>query len=119
MIAIRRSAAADKIVDERLAAAFAADANDYVYAWDSSRDFDPAPNLEKIEAQVLCINAADDERNPPETGVTESALKRIKNAKLLLIPPSTETRGHGTTAMAKFYANDLAAFLTKVPQRGM
>lgn len=112
-------AAADRIVDERLAANFAADANDYVYAWDSSRDFNPAPNLEKIEAQVLCINAADDERNPPETGVTENALKRIKSAKLLLIPPSTETRGHGTTTMAKFYANDLAAFLTKVPQRGM
>jgi homoserine O-acetyltransferase len=113
------SAAADKIVDQRLAAPFAPDANDYVYAWDSSRDFDPAPNLEKIEAAVLCINAADDERNPPETGVTENALKRIKHAQLLLIPASSETRGHGTTAMAKFYAKELAAFLAKVPQRGM
>ena len=113
------SAAADKLVDERLAAPFAPDANDYVYAWDSSRDYDPAPNLEKIEAAVLCINAADDERNPPETGITENALKRIKNAQLLLIPASAETRGHGTTAMAKFYAKELAAFLAKVPQRGM
>jgi len=113
------SAAADKIVDERLAAPFTADANDYVYAWDSSRDFDPAPSLEKIEAAVLCINAADDERNPPETGVTENALKRIRQAKLLLIPPSTDTRGHGTTAMAKFYASELASFLARVPQRGM
>jgi homoserine O-acetyltransferase len=113
------SAAADKLVDERIAAPFAPDANDYIYAWDSSRDYDPAPKLEKIEAAVLCINAADDERNPPETGVTENALKRIKNAKLLLIPPSAETRGHGTTAMAKFYAAELAAFLAKVPQRAM
>jgi homoserine O-acetyltransferase len=113
------SAAADKLVDERLAAPFAPDANDYIYAWDSSRDYDPAPNLEKIEAAVLCINAADDERNPPETSVTENALKRIRNAKLLLIPPSAETRGHGTTAMAKFYAAELAAFLAKVPQRAM
>jgi len=112
-------AAADKIVDERLAAPFPADANNYVYAYDSSRDYDPAPNLEKIDAAVLCINAADDERNPPETGVTEHALKRIKNAKLLLIPASSETRGHGTTAMAKFYASELAAFLAKVPQRAM
>jgi len=113
------SAAADALVDEKLAAPFGADANDYIYAWDSSRDYDPAPNLEKIEAAVLCINAADDERNPPETGVTENALKRIKNAKLLLIPPSAETRGHGTTGMAKFYAKELAEFLAKVPQRGM
>ena len=112
-------AAADKFVDERLAAPFAADANDYVYAWDSSRDYNPAPNLEKITASVLLINAADDERNPPETGITEAALKRVKNAQLLLIPASEETRGHGTTAMAKFYKKELGEFLAKVPQRGM
>ena len=98
---------------------FTADANDYIYAWDSSRDYDPAPNLEKIKAAVLCINAADDERNPPETGVTDAAMKRIKNAQLLLIPASEATRGHGTTASAKFYAKELAEFLQKVPQRGM
>jgi homoserine O-acetyltransferase len=112
-------AQADRLVDERLALPFTADANDWLYAWESSRDYDPAPNLEKIEAAVLCINAADDERNPPETGVTEAALKRIKNAKLLLIPASTETRGHGTTAQARFYANELGAFLDAVPKRAM
>jgi homoserine O-acetyltransferase len=112
-------AVADKLVDERLAAAFTADANDYVYAWDSSRDYDPAPNLEKIEAAVLCINAADDERNPPETGVTERALKRIRNAQLLLIPASEDTRGHGTTGNAKFFNTQMQEFLQKVPQRGM
>ena len=52
----------------------------------SSRDYDPAPSLEKIEAALLLINAADDERNPPETGVTDAALKRIKNGRLFLIP---------------------------------
>jgi homoserine O-acetyltransferase len=112
-------AAADKLVDERLAVAFTEDANDYVYAWDSSRGYDPAPNLEKIEAAVLCINAADDERNPPETGVTEAALKRIKNARLQLIPASADTRGHGTTGEAKFFAKELGEFLQKVPQRAM
>jgi homoserine O-acetyltransferase len=113
------SAAADKFVDERLAAPLNADANNLIYAWESSRDYDPAPNLEKIEAAVLAINAADDERNPPETGITEAALKRIKNAQLLLIPASESTRGHGTTANAKFYAKELREFLAKVPQRGM
>ena len=52
---------------------------------------------------LLAINAADDERNPPETGVTDAALKRVKNGKLYLIPASTETRGHLTTGNAKFY----------------
>jgi homoserine O-acetyltransferase len=113
------AAASDKLVDTRLAASFTADANDYVYAWDSSRDYDPAPDLEKIEAFVLCINAADDERNPPETGITDAALKRIKNARLLLIPATKDTRGHGTTGSAKFYAKDLGEFLQRVPQRAM
>lgn len=73
-------AAADKIVDERLAAPFTADANDFMYAWDSSRDYNAAPGLDRIQAALLAINSADDERNPPETGVMERELKRLKNA---------------------------------------
>jgi len=112
-------AQADRLVDARLAAPFTADANDFLYAWDSSKGYDPEPGLEKIKAAVLCINAADDERNPPETGVTAAALKRINNAQLLLIPASEETRGHGTTAQAKFYAKELRTFLEAVPKRAM
>src|SRR5262249_1490644 len=96
---------ADALLDARLAAPFTADANDVLYQWDSSRDYNPAPGLERIEAPLLVINSADDERNPPETGITENALKRVKNGKLYLIPASDETRGHGTTGMAKFYTN--------------
>ena len=65
---------------------------------------------------MLAINAADDERNPPETGVTEAALKRIKNGKLYLIPASTETRGHLTTGNAKFYKQQLQELLATAPQ---
>ena len=53
------------------------------------------------------INAADDERNPPETGVTDAAMKRVKNGRLFLIPACTETRGHLTTGNAKFYRQQL------------
>jgi homoserine O-acetyltransferase len=113
------AAKADKIVDDRLAAPITADANDYIYQWESSHDYDPAPNLEKIEATVLAINAADDERNPPETGVTETAMKRIKNAKMFLIPASTDTRGHGTTGTATLYKQQLQEFLQTAPQRTM
>ena len=110
-------AAADKMVDERLKAPFSADANDYIYAWESSAAFDPTAGLEKINAALLAINAADDERNPPETGITEAAMKKVKGGRLLLIPASEETRGHGTTGMAKFYAKELAAFLESVPRK--
>jgi len=112
-------AAADKLLDDRLKAPFRADANDFLYQWDSSRDYNPAPQLERIKAAVLAINAADDERNPPETGLMEQSLKRIKNAKLFLIPASEETRGHGTTGMAKFWSEQLAEFLATVPKGAM
>jgi homoserine O-acetyltransferase len=110
-------AAADKMVDERLKAPFSADANDYIYAWESSAAFDPTAGLEKITAALLAINAADDERNPPETGTTDAAMKKVRGGRLLLIPASEETRGHGTTGMAKFYAQELAAFLESVPRK--
>ena len=107
--------AADKLLDQRLAALTNADANDYLYQWESSGDYDPQPGLGRIKAAVLVINAADDERNPPETGLTEAALKQIRNARLLLIPASEETRGHGTTGMAKFYKQPLAELLQTTP----
>ena len=112
-------ALADKIVDDRLAARPPADANDFVFQWQSSDDYNPSPNLERIEAAVLAINSADDERNPPETGITERALRRVKNGQLYLIPASEETHGHGTTASAKFYKQQLLEFLRTAPQRPM
>lgn len=110
-------ASADKLLDARLAAPFTADANDFLYQWESSGDYDPSPHLERIQAAVLAINSADDERNPPETGLTEAALKRIANARLHLIPASAQTRGHGTTANARFYQSVLAQWLATVPRR--
>ncbi|MGY3447336.1 homoserine O-acetyltransferase [Bradyrhizobium sp. USDA 4473] len=110
---------ADKMVDDQLALPVTADANDYVYQWEASHDYDPSAGLEKIEATLLAINAADDERNPPETGVTEAAVKRIKNGNIYLIPASTETRGHLTTGDARFYARQLQELLQTAPQRMM
>jgi homoserine O-acetyltransferase len=95
------------------------DANDYVYAWNSSRDYNAAPGLDRIKAALLAINAADDERNPPETGLLERELKRVKNGRLLLIPASEATSGHGTTASAKFYAKELNELLQTTPKRSM
>jgi homoserine O-acetyltransferase len=110
---------ADKLVDARLAEPMVADANDFLWAWASSADYDAAPGLDKIKATVLAINAADDERNPPETGVTARALERVKNGKLLLIPASEATSGHGTTGNAKFYRQHLQELLDTAPRQAM
>jgi homoserine O-acetyltransferase len=111
-------AKADALVDARLAAPPPADANDFIYQWDASRDYDPSADLQKIRAAVLAINSADDERNPPETGLTAQAMQQVKNGRLLLIPASGETRGHGTTGMAKFWQQDLRDFLATTPHQG-
>ena len=111
------AAQADKIVDDRLATPITADANDFIWQWEASHDYDPSAGLEKIEAATLLINAADDERNPPETGITEAAMKRVKNGKLYLIPASPQTRGHSTTGAASFYAQALRELLQNAPQR--
>ena len=113
------AAKADKAVEDRLATPITADANDFVYQWEASHDYDPSAGLEKIAAMTLLINAADDERNPPETGITDAALKRIKNAKLHLIPASEKTRGHSTTGAASFYTQPLRELLQTAPQRTM
>src|ERR1700722_2610632 len=109
---------ADKLVDNLLAMPDT-DANDLIYQYQASHDYDPSAGLEKIEAVLLAINAADDERNPPETGVTDAALQRVKNGRLLLIPASSATRGHSTTGNAAFYQQQLRELLQTAPQRTM
>ena len=113
------AAKADKMVDEQLALPVTADANDFIYQWEASHDYNPSTGLERIEATLLAINAADDERNPAETGVTDAALKRVKNGRLYLIPASTATRGHLTTGNAAFYRQQLQELLQTAPQRTM
>jgi homoserine O-acetyltransferase len=108
--------AADKLLDARLAGPFPLDANDVLYMWDASRDYNPSPGLERIQAAVLAINSADDERNPPETGIMERELKRVKNARLFLIPGSENTAGHLTTSMARFWKQPLEELLSESPR---
>jgi len=109
--------AADKLLNDRLNAPFTADANDFLYQWESSADYDASPKLDRIKAALLVINSADDERNPPETGLMEMALKRVPGGRLHLIPASADTRGHGTTGMAKFYKAALQELLQTAPRR--
>jgi hypothetical protein len=85
---------------------------------EGERDYNPAPGLERIQAVVLAINSADDERNPPETGIMERQLKRVRNARLFLIPGSEETAGHLTTAFAKFWKQPVQELLQTASRIG-
>ena len=109
--------AADKLVDQRLSAPAPVDANNFIYQWASSADYNPAPRLGEITAHLLAINSADDERNPVATGLMADALKSVKNGKLYLIPASPQTGGHGTTGgMAKLWGGQVKEWLASVPR---
>jgi homoserine O-acetyltransferase len=106
--------AADKYLDDYFKQRFSAlDANDLLYQVNASRNYDPSPNLEKITAPVMYINSADDFINPPELGMAEREIKRVKNARFVLIPISDETRGHGTHTRAVVWKQYLAELLEK------
>ncbi|MDI9334067.1 MAG: alpha/beta fold hydrolase [Cytophagales bacterium] len=110
-------AKADALLDARLNAKFTGDANDFLYQWESSGDYNPGSGLEKITATLLAINSADDERNPPELGLLQREIKRVKNGSYYIIPASENTAGHGTTGMAKFWKDELAKLLQSAPVR--
>jgi homoserine O-acetyltransferase len=111
------AAKGDEIIAKQLAAPFHGDANDVLYQWESSFDYDPSPGLDRIQAAVLALNSSDDERNPPELGVMEREIKRIRNARYVLIPGGPDTRGHGTTGLAKLYKKELSELLQNAPRR--
>ncbi|HZA65748.1 MAG TPA: alpha/beta fold hydrolase [Geminicoccaceae bacterium] len=109
--------AADAYVDKRLAEAKAPDANDAMYQWNASRDFDPTADLGKIKAALLVINSEDDERNPPELVTLANGMAAIGHGEVYIIPATEETQGHGTTgSQASLYADRLAEFLAGAPK---
>lgn len=87
------------------------DADDFLYYFDASRDYNPEPKLSTITAPVLWINSADDFINPPELGIAQKLVKRMPHAKFILIPISDATYGHGTHTHAAVWKNYLVEFL--------
>ncbi len=87
------------------------DANDTLYAVSASRNYDPSGKLEKIIAHVMWINSADDFINPPELGIAEREIKRVKNGKFVLLPITDQTRGHGTHSLPAVWQQYLKQLL--------
>jgi homoserine O-acetyltransferase/O-succinyltransferase len=103
---------AEQYIDNSLARVDAnTDANDMIFYYNASRNYDPSPNLERITVPVLWINSADDYINPPELGIAEKMVKRMPNARFILLPISDATRGHGTHTVAAVWKDYLAEFM--------
>ncbi|MEP7074452.1 MAG: alpha/beta fold hydrolase [Acidobacteriota bacterium] len=104
--------AADKTFDERVNGYLkTTDANDLLYQVDASRDYNPEPRLEAITTHLLAINSADDAVNPPELGIVEKQITRVRNGRFVLLPITEETRGHGTHTLPAIWQKYLAELL--------
>ena len=90
------------------------DANDYLYQFAASSDYDPAPDLGHIVAPLVAINSADDQVNPPELGLMEKLIARVKHGRYVLIPISDKTRGHGTHSLPAVWKGHLAELLSRI-----
>jgi homoserine O-acetyltransferase len=88
-----------------------ADANDIIYEMDASRFYNPAPKLDRIRAPLVAINSADDEINPPELGILEKEIKKVKHGRFILLPITEETRGHSTHSLPSIWGRYLAELL--------
>jgi len=106
--------AADKYLDDSIKRITATlDANDMLYAVNSSRNYDPSSNLEKIQVPVMFVNSADDFINPPDLDIAEREIKRVKRGKFVLIPASDQTHGHGTHTWAAIWQDHLRELLNE------
>jgi homoserine O-acetyltransferase len=107
---------ADRFLAEQMRSrSTGADANDFLYAFEASREYDPSAGLEKITAPVLAINSADDAVNPPELGLMEKLMPRVRRGRYVLIPTGPETRGHGTHSWPAVWQEHLKKFLEELP----
>ena len=109
-------AAADELYRTLLEDARKRDANDVLWGIEAVMDYDPGPHLEKIKAKLLAINFGDDGTNAPELGTLEAGVKRITNARYVIVPATNETHGHFTHLRAKFWASHLAEFMKELEQ---
>lgn len=91
-----------------------ADANDLLYQVEASTDYDPSPDLERVAVPVLAINSADDFINPPELGLMERLIRRVKQGRYVLVPISDTTRGHGTHTVAAAWKASFAPFVASL-----
>jgi len=101
----------NRYIDQRMRTT---DANDFLYQYEASRDYDPSVALEKIQALLVAINSADDVVNPPELGLMERLMPRVKKGEYILIPTSDRTRGHGTHSLPAIWKPYLVDLLKEI-----
>jgi homoserine O-acetyltransferase len=107
--------AADKFLEDQMRSRLAStDANDMLYQFEASREYDPSPDLQRITAPLVAINSADDQVNPPELGLMEALITRVPHGRFVLIPTGDQTRGHGTHSYPAIWQQHLRELLAPI-----
>jgi homoserine O-acetyltransferase len=89
------------------------DADDLIYQFEASREYDPLPHLGEIRAPLYAANSADDQVNPPELHILDEAIHRVPRGRYILLPITAETRGHGTHSLPAVWGKYLAELLAE------
>jgi len=107
-------AKADEVIDAAIQEQMKTlDATDLMYQVSASYDYDPGPNLEKIEAPLYAVNSADDLINPPELGILQREITRVPHGEAVIVPFSDKTRGHGSHTIAALWKQNLEQLLER------
>ncbi|MFB7272498.1 alpha/beta fold hydrolase [Streptomyces sp. NPDC056244] len=89
------------------------DANDVIWEFDASRDYDPEPGLQSIRAPLLAVNFEDDELNPVELGGLERAIAKVPHGRATTLPAGPKSRGHQSLHVAEIWCDHLAELLAR------
>ncbi|HYL92152.1 MAG TPA: alpha/beta fold hydrolase [Alphaproteobacteria bacterium] len=106
----KADAALDEFITTRMKTT---DANDMLYYFDASRNYNPEPQLEKISVPLTAVNSADDQINPPELGIIDKDILKVKKGKYVLLPITDQTRGHGTHSWPAIWGSYLVELLER------
>ena len=91
------------------------DANNILYRFEASFDYDPAAEVRRITAPLLAILFADDELNPIELGAIEPLIAQVPRGRHVVVPAGPATEAHRTQVKASVWVAHVAAFLSGLP----
>jgi homoserine O-acetyltransferase len=92
-------------------------ANDVIWEFDASRDYDPSTDLALIDASLLAVNFADEELNPVELGGLERAIAQVRRGHAVTVPVGPNSHCHQTLRFAEVWQDCVRRLLRQTETR--
>ena len=91
--------------------AAAQDANDLIYSFESSRDFNAEPDLDKIKVKVFALNFADDEFYRDSLQILQHDMLKVQHGELVVRAISAGSAGHFSMAHPQLWKDQARDFI--------